>query len=134
MGLCDGTLDAIVTDHAPHSEEEKAQSLLDAPSGMVGLETSLGLALTTLYRTGKLTIIDIINLMSTKPAAILGLPKGRLTPGSDADLVLFDPDKKWVVNPAAFRSKSRNTPFGGMTLSGKAVCTLVGGKIVYKGE
>jgi dihydroorotase len=71
--------------------------------------------------------------MSTKPAEILGLPKGRLTPGADADLVLFDPDKKWVVDPAAFRSKSRNTPFGGLTLFGKAICTVVGGQIIYKG-
>lgn len=133
-GLVDGTLDAIVTDHAPHAAEEKARSLVDAPSGMVGLETSLGLTVTYLYHTSKATISDIIRLMSVNPAMILGLSKGRIAVGDDADLVIFDPDEKWIVDPDHFQSKSHNSPFGGIELRGRVKYTIVGGNIVYKGE
>ena len=133
-GLCDGTLDAIVTDHAPHSAEEKALPLDRAPSGISGLETSLGLAVTALYHTGRLSLDRIIRLMSTSPADILGLKKGRLDVGDDADLVLFDTDTRWTVDPASFRSKGRNTPFAGRTLQGKVHYTIRGGDVVYKGE
>jgi len=131
-GLVDGTLDAIVTDHAPHSMEEKCRPLETAPSGMIGLETSLALSLTGLYHTGRLSLPRIIRLMSTNPADILGIPGGRLTPGAPADLTLFDPDAAWTVDPEAFYSKARNTPFGGMTLKGRVMYTIVGGEIVFR--
>jgi len=130
-GLIDGTIDAIVTDHAPHSAEEKAQSLEDAPSGMIGLETSLALALTYLYHSAKLDIGKIINLMSTKPASIMGLDAGTLNVGAPADIVMFDPDEKWVVDPEKFKSKARNSPFSGMTLKGKVKYTICQGEVIY---
>lgn len=126
-GLADGTIDAIATDHAPHSADEKALPLLDAPSGMVGLETSLALTLTALYHTGKLTISRIIDLMSTNPSNILGINKGQLRIGDDADIVIFDPDETWTVDPDRFKSKGRNTPFKGMPLKGKVKYTIVSG-------
>ena len=132
-GLADGTLDALATDHAPHAAHEKALPLTEAPSGMVGLETSLGLALTALYHTGILSLSRVIALMSLQPAKILGLPKGRLAPGDAADLVIFDPEEHWTVAPEHFKSKGRNTPFAGMELRGRVKNTIVGGKIVYKG-
>ncbi|SHH86002.1 dihydroorotase [Sporobacter termitidis DSM 10068] len=133
-GLADGTLDAIATDHAPHASHEKALPLTEAPSGMVGLETSLAAALTALYHTGRLSLMRIIALMSSTPAKILGTGKGTLAAGADADIVVFDPDARWTVDPERFRSKGRNTPFAGMALRGRVKYTIVGGKIVYKGE
>jgi dihydroorotase len=133
-GLADGTLDAIATDHAPHTKQEKALSLTEAPSGMVGLETALGLALTRLFHEGDFTITKIIQLMSTKPAQILGLSTGRLAIGDKADIVIFDPGEAWMVLPERFHSKGRNTPFAGMTLRGKVKYTIVNGNIVFKGE
>jgi dihydroorotase len=131
-GLRDGTLAAIVTDHAPHSAEEKSRGIADSLSGMVGLETSLALALTLLYRTGALTLPEIINKMSSAPAKILGLALGTLSPGASADVVLFDPDEKWTVNPERFLSRSKNTPFGGMTLTGRVKLTISRGRLVFK--
>ena len=131
-GLKDGTIDAIVTDHAPHAQEEKAWELEKAPSGMVGLETSLGIALTQLYHTGRMSMSDIIKKMTAAPAAILGQSKGVLAIGADADITIFDPDERWTVKPEEFASKGRNTPFGGMRLRGKVKYTLVGGRIVYQ--
>ncbi|MEL4106661.1 dihydroorotase [Oscillospiraceae bacterium WX1] len=131
-GLCDGTLDAIATDHAPHLSAEKARPLPDAPSGMVGLETSLALSLTALCHTGRMSVGTLIRLMSENPAKILGLSKGHLDVGSCADLVIFDPDEAWTVDSGRFYSKSRNTPFNGMSVKGRVKYTLVGGEIVYK--
>ena len=132
-GLKDGTIDAIATDHAPHSAEEKARPLTDAPSGMVGLETALAVALTYLYHTGEMALSDILRRMTNNPACILRLPtKGRLAIGSDGDVVIFDPDEAWTVEPNRFASKGRNTPFGGKTLRGKVKYTIVGGEIVYR--
>ena len=132
-GLMDGTIDAIVTDHAPHSQEEKAKPLAEAPSGMVGLETSLALTLTGLYHTGKLPLPWIVAKMSSAPALLLGLDKkGTVAPGADADLVIFDPDEEWVVDPAQFKSKGRNTPFGGMKVKGKVKYTISNGTIIYQ--
>ena len=133
-GLTDGTIDAIATDHAPHSADEKSLSLEKAPSGMVGLETSLSLALTMLYHTGKLPLGRIIELMSANPSKILGINKGQISIGSDADLVIFDPDEAWTVDPKKFRSKGRNTPFSGMTLRGKVKYTIARGKIVFSAQ
>jgi len=131
-GLCDGTIDAIATDHAPHSPEEKALPFTDAPNGIIGLETSLALTLTYLYHTGKLTIEEIINLMSVNPAKILGIKNGSLEVGNAADLVIFDPNEEWTVDSTKFKSKSRNTPFDGMKLKGKVKYTISNGKVVYK--
>ena len=132
-GLKDGTIDAIATDHAPHSTEEKARPLAEAPSGMVGLETALGVTLTYLYHTGELPLSDILRKMTINPACILRLPtKGRLAIGADADVVIFDPDEVWTVDPEQFASKGRNTPFAGKELKGKVKYTIVGGKIIYQ--
>jgi len=133
-GLKDGTIDVIATDHAPHSKEEKALPLTEAPSGMVGLETALGVTLTALYHTGKMDLSDILRKMTVNPAHILRIPKGRLAIGTDADLVLFDPDEEWTVEPERFFSKGRNTPFAGKKLRGKVKYTVAGGKIVYQEE
>lgn len=131
-GLMDGTIDAIVTDHAPHTAEEKSNPLPDAPSGMVGLETSLALALTGLYHTGLLPLNRVLALMSTSPAALLGLDKGTLDVGRDADLILFDPDQEWVIDKDQFVSKGRNTPFHGRTVRGKVKYTVSRGNIIFQ--
>lgn len=133
-GLLDGTIDAIVTDHAPHSAEEKARPLTEAPSGMVGLETSLAVTLTALYHTGKMDLDAIVSKMTVEPARILGTEKGRLSIGSDADIVIFDPNEEWIVAPEQFASKGRNTPFGGRKLKGKVKYTIVGGKVIYQDQ
>lgn len=131
-GVKDGTIDCIVTDHAPHTAEEKARGLEKAPSGMVGLETSLGITLTQLYHTGEMTLPEIISKMTVNPARILNLDCGRLSAGSAADLTIFDPNEEWVVDAEKFASKGRNTPFNGRTLKGKVKYTIVGGKIIYQ--
>ncbi len=131
-GLRDGTIDAIATDHAPHTLEEKGRGLTQAPSGMVGLETALGLSLTALYHTGLMSLSDLLRKMTINPACILRAPKGRLAVGTDADLVLFDPEERWTVDPVKFRSMGRNTPFGGAELRGRVKYTIVGGNIVYQ--
>jgi len=131
-GLRDGTIDAIATDHAPHSEEEKSRPLTKAPSGAVGLETSLALTLTALYHTKQLTLPEVIRRMSTNPADILHLSKGRMSIGVDADLVIFDPDEQWVIDPDKFASKGRNTPFSGCKVRGKVKYTIVKGEVIYE--
>ncbi|OUO44630.1 dihydroorotase [Flavonifractor sp. An306] len=132
-GLKDGTIDAIATDHAPHSAEEKARALTEAPSGMVGLETALGVTLTYLYHTKEMPLSDILRKMTINPACILRLPtKGRLSIGADGDMVIFDPAEEWTVDPERFASKGRNTPFAGKKLKGKVKYTIVGGKVVYQ--
>lgn len=133
-GLLDGTIDAIVTDHAPHSAEEKARPLTEAPSGMVGLETSLAVTLTALYHSGKMDLDAIVSKMTVEPARILGMEKGRLSIGSDADIVIFDPNEEWIVDPEQFASKGRNTPFGGRKLKGKVKYTIVGGNVIYQDQ
>ena len=131
-GLIDGTIDAIVTDHAPHTAGEKSKPLPDAPSGMVGLETSLALALTGLYHTGLLPLARVLALMSASPAALLGLDKGTLAAGRDADLILFDPDQEWIIDKTKFASKGRNTPFHGRTVRGRVKYTISRGTIIYQ--
>ena len=130
QGLIDGTIDAIATDHAPHTAEEKSLPLTEAPSGMIGLETSLALALTSLYHPGHLSMERIIALMSANPSRILGLESGILTIGADADIIIFDPDEEWTVQPERFKSKARNTPFTGTKLRGKVKFTISGGRHV----
>ena len=130
-GLQDGTIDAISTDHAPHSPEEKAD-FAGAPNGSIGMETSLAATLTALE--GKLSLSQIIEKMSWAPAKILGIPAGTLQVGQNADVVLFDPERKWVVDPEKLHGKSKNTPFKGMTLKGKVLVTIFRGRKVYDGR
>ena len=131
-GLTDGTIDAIATDHAPHSAKEKELPLTESPSGMIGLETSLSITLTSLYHTGKLSIDEIVALMSVNPAQILDIDAGTLRVGDMADIVIFNPDEEWTVDPSQLKSKSRNTPFAGMKLRGKVKYTVARGEIVYR--
>ena len=131
-GLQDGTLDCIATDHAPHTAAEKARGLTEAPSGMVGLETALALTLTKLYHEGYLTLEEIAAKMSMNPAKVLGQKWSGLTPGGRADLVLFQLDETWTICPETFRSKGRNTPFGGMEVRGRTAYTIAGGQVVYR--
>lgn len=131
--LQDGTLDAIATDHAPHTKEDKA-NFLTAPNGSIGMETSLSAAITQLVCTGKLTLAQVIEKMSVNPANILGLEKAALTQGSLADIVLFDPEETWVVDENKLHGKSKNTPFKGMKLTGKVKYTLLNGKVVFFDE
>ncbi len=131
-GLADGTLDAIATDHAPHHYEAKEREFDDAPFGVVGLETALGLGVTLLVNAGRLSLGQLIERMSTAPARIFHLPAGTLRRGASADIVVFDPAARWVVEPERFRSKSRNTPFRGWELFGRVERTIVGGRTVYQ--
>jgi dihydroorotase len=131
-GVRDGTLDVIATDHAPHHYDEKEQAFEDAPNGIVGLETALGLALTELVHTRLLDLATLVERMSCAPARALSLPGGTLQRGSAADVTLFDPEREWTVDPTQFLSLSRNTPFAGRRLRGRAVRTLVEGRTVWR--
>lgn len=128
-GLKDGTLDAIATDHAPHTPEEK-KDFLKAPNGSIGMETSLAATLTALE--GKMSLEKILDKMSWNPARILGIPAGTLKEEASADVVLFDPNETWVVDENALHGKSKNTPFKGMTLKGKVKMTFFRGRKVYE--
>jgi len=131
-GLIDGTIDCIASDHAPHSVEDKDCEFDLAPSGMIGLETTLGLVKTYLIDKGYLSWADAIRKMTVNPARILGLPAGSLADGSLADITIIDPDRKWTVRAEKFRSKSKNSAFIGWKLSGRAYMTIVGGRIVFR--
>lgn len=131
QAVLDGTIDCIVTDHAPHSPEEKTNFEL-APNGIVGLETSLAATLTALYHTGKASLQDIVKLMSIRPREILGIPEEHLRVGAPANLLLADLDKKWTVNPDKLHSKSHNTAFRDMELTGKVVMTITDGRIRFE--
>ena len=132
QGLADGTIDLLVTDHAPHHYDEKEREFADAPNGIVGLETALGVNCTWLLHRGVMTLPQMIDAMSCKPARVFHLPGGTLATGHPADVTVFDPDARWTVEPARFRSKGRNTPYGGHELVGQARLTLVGGRVVYR--
>jgi len=129
--LADGTVDAIATDHAPHHADEKCVEFSLAPFGVVGLETAVSLALDRLVHEGRLPLTRLVELFTTGPARVLRLDKGTLAVGVDADLTVLDVDREFKVDPEAFRSKSANTPFGGWTLRGGPVMTIVGGRIVH---
>jgi dihydroorotase len=131
-GLADGTIDIIATDHAPHAEEKKMQELDRAPFGVVGLETALGLVVTKLIEPGHLDWPSALAKMTVNPARILGIPKGTLAVGAEADITIIDPERRWRVDPATFRSKSRNTPFAGMELKGRATTVMVGGEVRFR--
>ena len=130
-GLLDGTLDAIATDHAPHTPRDKAD-FEKAPNGSIGMETSLSAALTFLVHTGRLKLGEIIDKMSCAPARILGIDAGTLKTGAPADIVLFDPEERYTVDIAKLHGKSKNTPFKGMELKGKVKTTICGGIVVYE--
>jgi len=131
-GLADGTIDCIATDHAPHHYDAKEQEFDNAPFGVVGLETALGVALTELVETKVLDLPALVRRLSTRPAEIAHLPAGTLAPGTAADVVVFDPAASWTVQPARFFSKSRNTPFAGRSLKGVVRWTIVGGAVVHR--
>lgn len=131
QGLKDGTIDLIATDHAPHSAEEKAKPLTEAPSGITGLETSLGLGITFLVKEGYLTLMELLEKMTSNPASLYNLPGGRIQTNAPADFVIFDPDEKWTVTE--FASKASNSPFKGTNLYGKIHYTICNGKIIYRG-
>lgn len=131
FGLKDGTIDIIATDHAPHTSEEKDKNLINAPNGIVGLETALGIILTELVHKNHLTFEEVIRKMTLNPARRLKLDKGSLKVGDDADITIIDLNKKWIVRSECFRSMSNNMPFEELELMGKAVCTLVDGKVKY---
>lgn len=129
-GVCDGTIDCIVTDHAPHTAEEKAD-FEKAPNGVVGLETSLAVTLTKLYHTGKLSLSKIVRLMCVNPRKILNIPGGNFSEGEPADIAIVSLDEEWTVDPAKLHGKSHNTCFKGEKLKGKVKMTILDGKIVY---
>ena len=134
QGLLDGTIDVIATDHAPHHEDEKAWGIETAPFGIVGLETAFPLMYTTFVKTGKMTLKQLIDCMSTKPATIFNLPYGKLEVGAVADITIIDLDKEMEIDSTQFLSKGKNTPFNGYRVAGWPVMTLVGGKVTYKDE
>ncbi len=129
--LADGTVDVIATDHAPHHYDAKEREFDDAPNGILGLETAFGLAITELVRPGIVSLPDLLYRMSTRPAQLFKLPGGSLAVGAPADLVILDPEAEWTVEPSRFYSKSRNTPFAGRKLFGRADLTIVRGRVVY---
>ncbi|HSB43785.1 MAG TPA: amidohydrolase family protein, partial [Nitrospira sp.] len=130
-GLRDGTIDVIATDHAPHAAQEKQQGFTEAPFGIVGLETALPLTL-ALVEEGILTLEAAIEKLSSAPAKTFSLSKGTLAVGADADVAVIDPHVQWEVDPAKFRSKSRNTPFAGWKVKGAVLTTIVGGRVVFE--
>ena len=131
-GIVDGTIDCIATDHAPHAPEKKMLELDRAPFGIMGLETAVGLSVTRLVATGRIGWPRLIEAMSTLPARILGINRGTLRPGSVADITLIDPECAWQVDVKSFCSKSVNSPFDRWTLRGRAVATIVAGRVKYR--
>ena len=129
----DGTIDVIATDHAPHHYDEKEREFSDAPNGIVGLETALAVNLTWLVTPGIISLATLVDKMACAPAKLFHLPGGNLRKGTIADVTVFDPNRQWTVDPTRFKTKGRNTPYAGRTLSGVVWCTIVDGKIVHQG-
>jgi dihydroorotase len=132
--VADGTIDAIATDHAPHHADEKMLEFDRAPFGVVGLETALGSCLEVLYHSGKVPLRRIVEMLTIGGAKVFSLPRGTLQKGATADITIFDPNRQWTVDPAQFKSKSRNTPFTNWQLRGKALATFVGGREVFRAD
>ena len=130
-GLKDGTLSVLATDHAPHAPEKKAREFDQCPNGIVGLETFLPLCATFLVGKGHLTWPEMLAKMTVNPARVLGIDRGTLRPGATADVTVIDPRREWVIDKDRFKSKSRNTPFHGWTVTGKAVAVAVGGEVRF---
>ncbi|MFH1228647.1 MAG: dihydroorotase [Planctomycetota bacterium] len=129
-GLKDGTIDTIASDHAPHSPEKKDVEFNIAPFGIIGMESLLPILLTELVHKNIITLKEIIAKLTINPAKILGINKGTLTPGADADITIIDPNRKWVIDSSKFKSKSRNCPFTGWKVQGKAVKVMIGGRVI----
>jgi len=132
--IADGTVDCFATDHAPHTRDEKSRPFAEAPFGIVGLETALALTLTHLVGPGHLPLERAVELWTDAPRRVFGLPEVSLEPGSQADLVLFDPEAAWTVDPEAFHSRGRNTPFAGWRLKGRVLVTMLGGRVTHADE
>lgn len=130
-GLREGIIDAIASDHAPHLDGEKELEFALAPCGMIGLETTIGIVSTALVHEGGFSWAELIPALATRPSEILKLGRGRLALGLPGDLTLIDPDREWVVEPERFHSRSRNCPFRGWKLKGRAVMTVVGGRVLF---
>ena len=128
----DGTIDLVATDHAPHHYDEKEREFADAPNGIVGLETALAVVNSWLVKPKIIDLATLVDRMSVSPARTFNLPGGTLRRGSVADVTVFDATREWKVDPAKFASKGRNSPYGGQTLQGVVMCTIVGGKIVHR--
>jgi dihydroorotase len=128
----DGTIDLIATDHAPHHYDEKEREFADAPNGIVGLETALAVVVTNLVEKGALDFSALVDRMACTPARLFNLPGGSLKRGAVADVTVFNPSERWKVDPMQFLSKGRNSPYTGMTLVGRAACTIVAGSVVYR--
>jgi dihydroorotase len=133
-GLKDGTIEVLATDHAPHAPEKKMREIDQAPFGIIGLETLLPITVLGLIEPGHLTWPEVIAKLTVHPATLLGIPKGTLRPGADADVTLIDPDARWTIDPDSFASKSRNTPYGGWSVRGRAHTVIVGGEVRYTFE
>lgn len=131
QGLKDGTIEVLATDHAPHAPEKKMRELDLAPFGIIGLETLVPLTATFLVEPGHLSWSEAIRKLTINPARLLGIPKGTLRPGADADITLIDPSTRWTIDPSSFRSKSRNCPFAGWEVCGRAHTVIVGGEVRY---
>jgi dihydroorotase len=130
-GLADGTIEILATDHAPHAPEKKMRELDQAPFGIIGLETLVPITVTYLIEPGHLTWPEALRMLTVKPAELLGIPKGTLKPGSEADVTLIDPSTPWTIDPSRFRSKSRNCPYAGWEVRGRAHTVIVGGEVRY---
>jgi dihydroorotase len=133
-GLRDGSIDCIATDHAPHTAADKNKSMLDAPFGIVGLETAAALTYSELVKKNVLTPLQMAEKMSYNPAKVLRLDAGTITEGKAADIVIFDPDAEYTIDKNTFVSKSKNTPFHGRRVQGRVLTTIIGGDVVYKYE
>jgi dihydroorotase len=130
-GLKDNTIEIIATDHAPHASEKKMREIDQAPFGIVGLETLIPITVARLIEAGHLTWPEVVRKLTCNPAHLLGIPKGTLKAGADADVTIIDPDLSWTIDPAQFRSKSRNTPFGGWKVRGRAHTVIVAGEVRF---
>ena len=133
-GLCDGTIDAIATDHAPHHRDEKEVEYNLALSGISGFETAFALGMETLVHAHHMSLEDYVKVVSTNPARILGKNCGELAVGKDADFLLVDPNEEWCIDSRKFLSKGKNTPFHGTMVHGRVKATFVGGKCIYRDE
>ncbi len=131
-GIKDGTIDCIITDHAPHAEEEKAKGLAKAPNGIIGFETALGATITNLVEPGHISYLDMVRVMSYNPSKLLGIDRGEIAEGKVADLTIFDPNEEYVYLKENIVSKSKNTPWINKTLKGKVKYTIVSGRVAYK--
>src|SRR5207248_10575626 len=130
----DGTIDLIATDHAPHHYDEKEREFADAPNGIIGLETALAVNVTWLVQSGIIDLKTLIERMSCAPARVFKLPGGSLRRGAPADVTVFDATQSWTVDPSRFKTKGRNTPYAGQTLTGRARMPVVGGRVVLRAD